>query len=333
MSVMMSVCFLRVSALSLVLGLRPPSIGPGCAVVPLSHRNCLRDRDAIERCFAGKVVHVYGNSVSRHWAYTLAYVLQGKARFKLDRDGNFRRGDIANALRHLPDRRTEKEECAHDGGRKSCEWRLGRGTRLVMRWQQAVHDERFERELTNSCRPDVAIVSVGSDDVYRAGSELPARGGHSSAERETYWHARLSRLGPELVRTLRVAASLGTRVYYRTSTPNCVSRARHDADGTIDYVPGFSHERDRKKRYREGLRNLNSALHQGGQEMLAMLCEARNASALPPVVRVMDAFDWIADGAPDPARAPGCASYDDGVHHPQLQFAHVNALLCDFCET
>ena len=51
---MMSVCFLRVSALSLVLGLRPPSIGPGCAVVPLSHRNCLRDRDAIERCFAVK---------------------------------------------------------------------------------------------------------------------------------------------------------------------------------------------------------------------------------------------------------------------------------------
>ena len=86
MSVMMSVCFLRVSALSLVLGLRPPSIGPGCAVVPLSHRNCLRDRDAIERCFAGKVVHVYGNSVSRHWAYTLAYVLQGKAVYNVNND-------------------------------------------------------------------------------------------------------------------------------------------------------------------------------------------------------------------------------------------------------
>ena len=348
-----------------------------CHIVPQQTRNCLSDNQAIRRCLANKLIHVYGNSVSRHWAYTLAYILEGGTRaFKQNREGGYKPEHVEEALKHLPDRQSEKLYCAHGSGKKRCQWFVGDGTHMVFVWQQHVWEEVFEDQFTKPCdptsdnpremnrvkdgycRPDVAIISVASDDVYHAGSDCPAQcpdqseksycakfgKNHSVAERYEYWHGRITDQGPKLVRMLRDVASSGASVYYRTSTPNCGFSAESHGYESPD-EPLWTSEpsaecmaRPRPKNQNaaqwavqcRGLSIENANLRSGGEFMTALLCAEGDSPAAR--VGVVPAYEWVADGSKDPLQPSSCKDYDDAVHHSRLQFDHLNAWLCDVCD-
>ena len=127
----------------------PSSPLSGCVEVAVSKTNCLQPVD-VQRCLAGKRIVILGNSVSRHWAYTLAHVMQGMAKpLPMNRNGGFESGEILDALSQMPDRQAEKTNCASGDvhGHKQCEWVLGNGTAattLTFNWVDKLAPKQLE---------------------------------------------------------------------------------------------------------------------------------------------------------------------------------------------
>ena len=319
----------------------PHGCNGSCVHVPQVSSGC-HESAAVRTCLAGKRVAILGNSVSRHWAYTLVHVLQGMNKaLRLNPRGWFDSEEIIAELAQMPDRQSEKTDCASGAGKgaKHCSWELNNGTEsqitIIFQWFDTLSDKQIVNAVENS-EADVLIINSGTNDIFLAGMMKEP----DPEQRYERWHNKLVEQKGQLAAVLNQLSVDGKRIYWRTSTPFCGCGGSWIPN---PYWPRRDHKEDL-----EGLQTMNSAVRQSNDELVASICGNKTTTG---GIRILNSYDWVMDYKPTdpegprqtdttsskkgPARPttpfPACDHYDDAVHLSFFQFGHVNNWLCDLC--
>lgn len=284
-----------------------PQHGPAVAVTD-GLKGEGQHRLHIARCLANRSVWILGNSVARHWAFTLHDMLMT---------------NLAQGQRMPPDgRRSQQVLCGRGGafqgsrldgghsvthsgqGKRSCYgtcacrfddvWKQ-LGTELSFGWVYEVTSAIVEQELLNSLLSN----SSAADPlvVYNVGlphAECRYCKGVTGLEEAQAGAPRLAAMVARLQR-----ARPGLRFYYRATTPLCYSKGQREAE--IGQINASNAE----------IRQINVALSEALRGVI-------------PQRQILDAYAW--------ADTAGCQAYDDRIHHSLLALDHLQRWLSVVCK-
>ena len=308
-----------------------------------------KDRKAAVSCLHGRNIWILGNSISRHWAYTLAEILTDG----MSGPRKMSRNAKEEQQRHCGSGKQWGDKERPDGGKSfaakringggcygicTCHFNrvqsvLGRQSNLIYGWVLDMAAPQIEQWLHNgipgvSSKPDVV--------VYNAGMPARACGAATCHFDGNASHAPY--LGSLVRRVLDAHPQL--RFYWRSSTHLCRPPPGHavanrttasinqslTAEATFANATLGTNLRVKKRHAPtpEPKFQLSSLAEYdlGNAEMHALNSAIEAEVCKDPRVRKLDAFAWT-EGA--------CDSYDDNIHHSLLTFSHVVAFLREEC--
>jgi len=276
------------------------------------------DRSLAASCLYNKRIYIMGNSVARHWAFTLMGLLKGDT--------------VAPTKMHNLARGEQKEYCGASGNRASSRfdggkplpWHhptraddcygtckcvlnmsqpgleiLGPRAEIVFGYHLPFTSASLEPMLMNgfergrTAPPDILVFNAG----------VPIEAAPFLAQHDRSGLNEVKEGAPALAKLVgRVLANTSLRFYWRTTTPRCDLKAIRGMQGVSRNGYDFGSSN-----------NVNTRII--NDHVSAYLCK------VPGVVR-LDAYQWASDR---------CDAYDDEVHHSALGFSHVLAFLRAEC--